>query len=83
MAAEAMAVNKASRWVMGKAGLRLVRTFHQPWPHPIEGDRFGDMEYALDKADWAARHDRWLSRSATASCYFSASPADQAEPGVS
>jgi len=29
-----MAVNIASRRVMEKAGLRLVRTFHQPWPYP-------------------------------------------------
>jgi hypothetical protein len=37
---------------MEKAGLKLVRTFHQPWPHPIEGDEFGDVEYALDRAGW-------------------------------
>jgi len=50
--AEAMAVNVASRRVMEKAGLKLVRTFHQPWPYPVEGEEFGDVEYALDKADW-------------------------------
>ena len=50
--AEAMAVNLASRRVMEKAGLTLVRSFHQPWPYPIEGDELGDVEYALDKADW-------------------------------
>ena len=50
--AEAMAVNMASRRVMEKAGLKLVRTFYQPWPYPIEGDQFGDVEYALDKTDW-------------------------------
>ncbi len=50
--AEAMAVNTASRRVMEKSGLRLVRTFHQPWPFPIEGDEFGDVEYALDEATW-------------------------------
>jgi RimJ/RimL family protein N-acetyltransferase len=50
--AEAMAVNVASRRVMEKAGLRLVRTFHQPWPYRIEGDELGDVEYALDKAEW-------------------------------
>jgi RimJ/RimL family protein N-acetyltransferase len=50
--AEAMAVNTASRRVMEKAGLRLVRAFHQPWPYPIDGHQFGDVEYALDKADW-------------------------------
>ena len=32
--AQAMAVNQASRRVMEKAGLKLVRTFHQPWPYP-------------------------------------------------
>jgi len=37
---------------MAKAGLRLVRTFHQPWPYPIEGDQFGEVEYALDQAGW-------------------------------
>jgi RimJ/RimL family protein N-acetyltransferase len=50
--AEAMAVNVASRRVMEKAGLKLVRTFYQPWPYPMEGDQFGDVEYALDKAGW-------------------------------
>ncbi len=55
--AEAMAVNAASRRVMEKAGLKLVRTFHQPWPYPIEGDQFGDVEYALEKADWQQAQD--------------------------
>ena len=50
--AEAMAVNRASRRVMEKAGLKLVRTFHQPWPFPIDGDESGDVEYALDKTGW-------------------------------
>jgi len=50
--AEAMAVNTASRRVMEKAGLKLVRTFQQPWPYPMEGHQFGDVEYALDKASW-------------------------------
>jgi len=50
--AQAMAVNQASRRVMEKAGLTLVRTFHQPWPYRIEGDEFGDVEYALDRAGW-------------------------------
>ena len=60
--AQAMTVNLASRRVMEKAGLTLVRTFHQPWPHPIEGDEAGDVEYALTKAGWEqqdrARRDR-------------------------
>jgi RimJ/RimL family protein N-acetyltransferase len=47
-----MAVNMASRRVMEKAGLTLARAFHQPWPFPMEGNQFGDVEYALDKAGW-------------------------------
>ena len=50
--AETMSVNAASRRVMEKAGLTHVRTFHQEWPEPIEGDEHGDVEYALTKADW-------------------------------
>jgi RimJ/RimL family protein N-acetyltransferase len=50
--AETLVVHGASRRVMEKAGLRLVRTYHQPWPYPIDGDEFGDVEYALERADW-------------------------------
>jgi hypothetical protein len=50
--AETMAVNRGSRRVMEKAGLRLVRRFHQPWPERIEGDEHGDVEYALTRAEW-------------------------------
>jgi RimJ/RimL family protein N-acetyltransferase len=50
--AETMAVNVRSRRVMEKAGLTLVRTFHQDWPYSIDGEDEGDVEYALRKADW-------------------------------
>jgi len=53
--AETMAVNSASRHVMEKAGLTLVRTFHQAWPDPIEGTEHGEVEYALSKVDWERR----------------------------
>ncbi|MEV4616358.1 GNAT family N-acetyltransferase [Kitasatospora sp. NPDC049258] len=49
--ATTMAVNLGSRRVMEKAGLRLVRTFHEDWPEPIEGAEHGDVEYALERAD--------------------------------
>jgi len=52
--ATTMAVNAASRRVMEKAGLRYVRTFHADWPVRIPGDEAGDVEYALDRAQWAA-----------------------------
>jgi RimJ/RimL family protein N-acetyltransferase len=50
--ASTMAVNIASRRVMEKVGLTLARTFHQSWPGPIEGAEYGEVEYALWKADW-------------------------------
>jgi RimJ/RimL family protein N-acetyltransferase len=50
--AETMAVNRGSWRVMEKAGMRLVRSFHQPWPDRIEGDEHGDVEYALTRAEW-------------------------------
>jgi RimJ/RimL family protein N-acetyltransferase len=48
-----MAVNTASRRVMEKAGMRLVRTFHQEWPDKIPGDEHGDVEYAITREEWA------------------------------
>jgi RimJ/RimL family protein N-acetyltransferase len=50
--ATTMAVNLASRRVMEKAGMHYVRTFHQDWPYVIEGAAHGDVEYALERADW-------------------------------
>jgi RimJ/RimL family protein N-acetyltransferase len=47
-----MVVHVASRRVLEKAGLRLVRTFHQPWPDYIEGEEEGDVEYALLRSEW-------------------------------
>ncbi|MCG6497576.1 GNAT family N-acetyltransferase [Kitasatospora sp. A2-31] len=47
-----MAVNLGSRRVMEKAGLRYVRTFHEDYPEPIPGTELGEVEYALDAADW-------------------------------
>ncbi|MBB5956224.1 RimJ/RimL family protein N-acetyltransferase [Saccharothrix tamanrassetensis] len=48
-----MAVNAGSRRVLEKAGLRFVRTFFQDWPDPIPGSEQGEVEYALDREDWA------------------------------
>lgn len=47
-----MAVNAASRRVMEKSGLVFVRTFHQDWPDPIPGVEEGEVEYAVNRADW-------------------------------
>jgi RimJ/RimL family protein N-acetyltransferase len=50
--AEALAANVASRRVMEKAGLTLLRTFRQPWPDAVGGHELEVVEYALRKADW-------------------------------
>ena len=55
--AETMAVNRASRRVMEKAGLTHVRTFHKDWPDPIPGVELGEVEYALTKADWERQEE--------------------------
>ena len=47
--AQTMAVNTASRRVMERVGLRLVRTWVQDWDEPIEGAELGEVEYALDR----------------------------------
>jgi RimJ/RimL family protein N-acetyltransferase len=52
--AEAMAAHRASRRVMKKAGLRLVRTLKADRPVRIPGDDAGDVEYALERAEWEA-----------------------------
>ncbi len=50
--AETMAVNLASRRVLERAGLSVVRVFHQPWPYRVDGRELGDVEYALSKDEW-------------------------------
>jgi RimJ/RimL family protein N-acetyltransferase len=53
--AHTMTVNAASRRVLEKSGLALVRT--TPWdlPDAIEGSEHGEVEYALTRAEWEAR----------------------------
>ena len=47
-----MAVNTASRHVLEKCGLTLVRTTPYEGPHAIEGSEHGEVEYALTKPEW-------------------------------
>jgi RimJ/RimL family protein N-acetyltransferase len=56
--ATTMTVHAASRRVMEKAGLSLVRTFFEEWPEYIEGAEHGDVEYAITRRAWTKRHDR-------------------------
>jgi RimJ/RimL family protein N-acetyltransferase len=52
VSASTMAVHAASRRVMEKAGMHFVRTFDAGWPVRIPGDEEGDVEYAIDRAQW-------------------------------
>ena len=52
--ASTMVVNVASRRVMEKVGMRLVRTFHADWPVRIDGDEHGDVEYVVTRREWEA-----------------------------
>lgn len=50
--ATTMSVNTASRRVMEKVGMRLVREFKADWPVQIPGDEHGDVEYELTRERW-------------------------------
>ena len=52
------AVNIASRRVMEKCGLVLVRTFSAPRPDEIDGEPHEAVEYALERAAWAGTPGR-------------------------
>jgi RimJ/RimL family protein N-acetyltransferase len=53
--AHTMAVNAASRRVMEKCGLTLVRTTPYDGPDVIDGSEYGEVEYAITKSEWQAR----------------------------
>lgn len=46
-----MTVNTASRRVMEKCGMTLVRIFSMDWPEVIEGSEHGDVEYAIAREE--------------------------------
>lgn len=50
--ATTMTVNVASRRVMEKLGMRLVRTFFEEWPTYIDGAEHGDVEYEVTGDMW-------------------------------
>lgn len=52
--AETMVVHTASRRVMEKVGMRMVRTFVADWPVQIDGDEHGDVEYEITRRQWIA-----------------------------
>jgi RimJ/RimL family protein N-acetyltransferase len=50
--AHTMTVNVASRHVLEKCGLTLVRTTPYGGPDVIEGSEHGEVEYALTRPEW-------------------------------
>ncbi len=50
-----MTANTASRHVLEKCGLTLVRTFAYDGGYAIEGAEHGEVEYALTKSEWESR----------------------------
>jgi hypothetical protein len=57
-----MAVHAASRRIMEKCGMGLLREFHADWPHWIPEDEHGDVAYVLDRADWERKGNEPTSR---------------------
>ncbi|MFD0556949.1 RimJ/RimL family protein N-acetyltransferase [Stackebrandtia endophytica] len=50
--AQTMAVNRRSRRVMERTGLRYIRTFHPTFDDPIPGTEHGEVEYAITRQQW-------------------------------
>jgi RimJ/RimL family protein N-acetyltransferase len=53
--AHTLAVNAASRRVLEKCGLTLVRNMPYHWPDVFAGTEHGEVEYALTRPGWQAR----------------------------
>jgi RimJ/RimL family protein N-acetyltransferase len=49
-----MTVNRGSRGVMEKVGLRLVETWRDPDSAGLDGAEHGDVRYVLTRAEWSA-----------------------------
>jgi RimJ/RimL family protein N-acetyltransferase len=49
-----MTVNQASRRVLEKSGLALIRTYHDDAQPAIPGAELGAVEYALTREEWLA-----------------------------
>lgn len=53
--AQTMAVNHRSRAVLARLGMRHVRTFHEHFDDPLPGTEQGEVEYAIERAEWHER----------------------------
>ena len=50
--ASTMAVNRSSRRVLEKTGLRHVDTWVGHWDDPLPGWEEGEVGYAVTRSDW-------------------------------
>ncbi|TQW00271.1 hypothetical protein V2A60_001372 [Cordyceps javanica] len=57
VAGETMAVNKGSRAVMERGGLKHVDTFFNEYPTPPPGIEHGEVRYAIGREEWLAWRD--------------------------
>jgi RimJ/RimL family protein N-acetyltransferase len=53
--AQTMAVNRRSRRVMQRCGMRYVRTFHAEFDEALPGTEHGEVEYELTLDRWSPR----------------------------
>lgn len=49
---ETMAVNEPSRRVMGRLGMRHIRTEHRSWDDPLPGTEHGEVVYEITRDEW-------------------------------
>ncbi len=56
--AQTMAVNRGSRAVMEKLGLRHTRTYHPEFDDPVDGAELGEVEYEMTREMWEAARGR-------------------------
>lgn len=56
--AQTMSVNRPSRAVMERLGMRHVRTFHGSWDEPLPGAEEGEVEYAITREEWRSARER-------------------------
>ncbi len=60
--AQTMAVNRRSRRVMERSGLRYARTFHPQWLDAIAGAEAGEVEYQVTRTSGVASRRSWRTR---------------------
>ena len=53
--ATTMAVNRRSRAVMERIGLRYERTWVEEFEDPLPGSELGEVQYVVTRTEWLGR----------------------------